>query len=409
MLYNVLVLASAPLPAGRDERRRLGLPPATVGADGFWQARLEAVPPGLAAALSRMMRGAGGAAETATQRPRGRSAAIRGRVVLLGGDGGVFEEFARRAARRAATRAAALEVAEAMARHAARHQTLKLRDGTLDLGRGTIVMGVLNVTPDSFSDGGRFLHRPAAIERALEMAEEGARIIDVGGESTRPGAVPVPVEEELRRVLPVLEAVVSALRRRRGPRTLVSIDTTKAEVARRAAAVGIDLVNDISGMTFDPAMPAVVSENGLPIVIQHIRGTPRTMQRAPRYAGLLPDIARFLRERIDVARRAGIPEERIVIDPGIGFGKRRADNLAILKRLSVLRSLGRPILAGASRKSFIGGTLEAQVTDRLEGSLAAEALAIAAGADIIRAHDVRQAVRVARLCDAVLREGPANG
>jgi dihydropteroate synthase len=415
LLYNVLVLASAPLPLRRDERRRLGLPPAPAAGgpaaapDGFRHVRLEAVPARLASALAQLMRDAGGAADSVTHHPGSRGAPGRRRILLLGGDGGAFDEFVRRAARRAATRPAAFEVEEALARHAAPRRVLRLREGTLDLRHGTLVMGVLNVTPDSFSDGARFFDRSAAIDRALEMAEEGARLIDIGGESTRPGAQAVPLVEELRRVLPVLEAVVPALRRRRGPRTCVSIDTTKAEVARRAAALGIDLVNDISGMTFDPAMPAVVAENGLPVVIQHIRGTPRTMQRAPRYAGLLPDIARFLRERIDVALRAGILEERIIVDPGIGFGKRRADNLAILRRLSVLRALGRPILVGASRKSFIGGTLETPVGDRLEGSLAAEALAIAAGADIIRAHDVRQAVRVARLCDAVLREAAASG
>jgi dihydropteroate synthase len=268
-------------------------------------------------------------------------------------------------------------------------------------------MGILNVTPDSFSDGGRFAAPAAARRHALRMVREGARLVDVGGESTRPGAVPVPLAAELKRVLPVIETLAAAFRPLGSRRPLLSIDTTKAEVARRAVLAGADLVNDISGMSLDPAMPAAVAEAGVPVVLQHLRGTPRTMQRAPRYRSLLPDVARFLRERLDVARRAGISDDRIVVDPGIGFGKRRADNLALLARLAVLRSLGRPILIGASRKSFLGGARALPVGERLEGSLAAEALAVAGGAAIIRAHDVRAAVRVARLCDAVAR-GPSR-
>ena len=267
-------------------------------------------------------------------------------------------------------------------------------------------MGILNLTPDSFSDGGRYPDRSAALEQALRMAEEGADIIDVGGESTRPGAKPVSEREELRRVVPLLEDLVPRLASAGRGRPLISIDTTKAGVVRHTAAIGVDLVNDISGLGFDAAMPEAIAEAGLPVVISHIQGEPRTMQQAPRYTHLLPEIAAYLRERIDLAVRAGIPRERIAIDPGIGFGKRRRDNLAILKYLPALRSLGRPILVGASRKAFIGGTLELPVTERLEGSLAAQALAIAGGADIIRVHDVRPAVRAARLCDAVLRDAP---
>jgi dihydropteroate synthase len=284
---------------------------------------------------------------------------------------------------------------------------LALRRGRLPLGRRTYVMGILNVTPDSFSDGGRFLAPRRAVARALEMAEEGADFIDVGGESTRPGSARVPLAEELRRVMPVLEALLPALARLEGPRPLVSIDTYKAEVARRAAEAGVDLVNDVSGLTLDPAMPAAVAEAGLPVVLQHLRGRPETMQRAPRYRRLLPEIVAFLKRRIDLARRAGVRLDRIVVDPGLGFGKRRRHNLEILRGLGALRALGRPILVGASRKSFIGGALDLPVAERLEGSLAAEALAIAGGADIIRAHDVRPAVRVARLCDVVLR-GPSS-
>jgi len=268
-----------------------------------------------------------------------------------------------------------------------------------------MIMGILNLTPDSFSDGGRFRSGRAAVEQGLCMADEGADIIDVGGESTRPGSRPVPLEEELRRVTPILERLVPRLARRRR-RTLVSIDTTKAEVARRAAAIGVDLVNDISGLGFDAEMPEAIAASRFPVVISHIRGRPLTMQRSPRYSHLLPEIAAFLRGRIERAVTAGVAEDRIIVDPGIGFGKRRLDNLAILKNLPALRSLGRPILVGLSRKSFIGGTLELPVEQRLEGSLAAQALAIAGGADIIRVHDAQEAVRAARLCDAVLRNVP---
>ncbi|OLD62824.1 MAG: dihydropteroate synthase [Acidobacteria bacterium 13_1_40CM_2_68_5] len=285
-----------------------------------------------------------------------------------------------------------------------RPRALALARGRLALGRRTLVMGVLNVTPDSFSDGGRFLDPRAAVERAHAMAREGADLIDIGGESTRPGAVPVPLSEEVRRVMPVVEALAGAFRDMKESRPLLSVDTRKAEVARRAAEAGADLINDVSGLTHDPAMAATVADSGLPIVIQHTRGTPETMQRTPRYSHLLPEIAAFLRGRIDLAVRAGVREDRIIVDPGIGFGKRRRDNLGILRHLRVLASLGRPILVGASRKSFLKGQGDLPTAERLEASLAAEALAIAEGADIIRVHDVREGVRVASLCDAVLRD-----
>jgi dihydropteroate synthase len=264
-------------------------------------------------------------------------------------------------------------------------------------GRRTLLMGVLNVTPDSFSDGGRFRNPRAAVRQALRMADEGADIIDVGGESTRPGSRPVPLAEELRRVMPVLEALA--------PRLPVSIDTTKAEVARRAALVGAVLLNDISAMTFDPAMPAIAAEHRLGVVLQHLRGRPATMQRAPRYRLLFPEVAAFLRAAMAKAVRAGVLPGRILIDPGLGFGKKRVHNLALLRHLGALRSLGRPILVGASRKSFLREDRNDPPGARLEAGLAAQALALAGGADIIRTHDVREAALVARLCDAVLR-GP---
>jgi dihydropteroate synthase len=407
---NPLVIGSCP-PAGRDAGRWTGWP--------FFQVRLEDLSPAVAAALGRLIRAAGGSARPVGRGPTGparfaagpaRGPARRGgRAVILDGSGRQFETALRAARRLPALRAPAAELGRTLEQHTAPARRLVLRHGVLDLGREPAVMGILNVTPDSFSDGGRFAGRRAAVRQALRMAADGARIIDVGAESTRPGSAPVPIAEELRRLMPVLEALVPAVRRLGPGRPLISVDTYKAEVARRAAAAGADLINDISGFTLDPAMPAIVADTGLPVVIQHLRGRPATMGRPGRYAALLPEIARFLRRQIDLARRAGVHPDRIVVDPGIGFGKRRRDSLAILRRISLLRGLGRPILVGASRKSFIGGALELPVHDRLEGSLAAEALAIAGGADIIRAHDVREAVRVVRLCAAVLRDGSGHG
>lgn len=397
MPCNALVVASTSFPARPEDRRRLGVPSRRTDA-AVRTVRLEAVPPQVARLLSGLMVSAGGAAQRAPGR-RG-----RGSVVLLQGGGAAFHAFIEKARRDESTRQAAAETREVLMRATTRPRVLALARGRLPLGSRTLVMGILNVTPDSFSDGGRHFDRRAAVERALEMAREGAGLIDIGGESTRPGARPVPLAEELRRVLPVLEAVVEAFRRLENARPLVSVDTRKAEVARRAARAGADLINDVSGLTFDPAMAAAVADCGLPVVIQHIRGTPETMQKAPRYAHLLPEIAAFLRAQIDRAARAGVREEKIIIDPGIGFGKRRRDNLAILRHLRVLASLGRPILVGASRKSFLKGASDRPADRRLEASLAAEALAILGGADIIRAHDVREAVRVASLCDAVLRD-----
>ena len=401
MLYNALIVATDSFPVRADSRRQLGIPARPT--DGAVRAvRLERVPAGPARALVEMMTAAGGCAQAAADRRSGE------RIVLLQGDGDHYHRFLESTSRRAATRDAAGEVRDVLMRATTRPLALALARGRLTFGQRTLIMGVLNVTPDSFSDGGLYVGPDRAAEHALEMARAGADLIDIGGESTRPGAVPVPLKEELRRVIPALEAVVSAIAALALRRPLLSVDTRKAEVARRAAAAGADLINDISGLTHDPAMPAVVAESGLPVVIQHIRGTPRTMQTNPRYVHLLPEIAAFLRARIETIVRAGVREDKIIVDPGIGFGKRRRDNLAILRHLRTLTSLGRPILVGASRKSFLKGEGETPPSDRLEGSLAAEALAIAGGADIIRVHDVRESARVASLCDAVLRDPVAG-
>jgi dihydropteroate synthase len=270
------------------------------------------------------------------------------------------------------------------------------------LGLRTWVMGILNVTPDSFSDGGACRGPEEAAARGVEMIAEGADIIDVGGESTRPGSRPVPEDEELDRVVPA----VRALRERTD--ALISVDTTKAAVAREALAAGADIVNDVSALRFDPRMAGVVAASGAPVVLMHMRGTPETMQSFPAYGDLFGEISAFLAERIEAARAAGIAAEKIIIDPGIGFGKTVEDNLALVDGLDFLGALDRPVLAGASRKGFIGKVLGLQVGDRLEGSLAAGVLCVARGAHILRVHDVRSTRRAADMADAILSRGAAG-
>jgi dihydropteroate synthase len=254
-----------------------------------------------------------------------------------------------------------------------------------------LIVGVVNVTPDSFSDGGRYLAPDAAIAHVLRLEAEGADILDIGAESTRPGAAPVDLQEELRRVMPVIEALVPKVRAR------LSIDTRKAEVMRRAARAGVALVNDVSALTHDPGALRVAAETGLPVVLMHAQGDPRTMQDDPRYADVVLDVYDWLGARIDACERAGIPRSRLIVDPGIGFGKTLAHNLALLGALSIFHGLGCPILLGASRKSFIGNLTGADVEHRLPGSIAAALLGVGQGVQILRVHDVaatRQALAV---------------
>jgi dihydropteroate synthase len=266
--------------------------------------------------------------------------------------------------------------------------------GRLELGRRTAVMGVVNVTPDSFSDGGCHLDPARARDAAARMAEAGAELIDIGGESTRPGAAPVDEAEEIRRVVPVVEAVKRELDIR------VSIDTTKPSVARRAFDAGADMLNDVSALG-DPEMLPLIRERNAPVVLMHMRGTPATMQRDTRYDDVVGRVIDFLGERIERAAAAGVAGDKILVDPGVGFGKDLDGNLSILRRLAALGALGKPILIGASRKSFIGAVLDTPVDDRLEGSLAVAAFASAGGAHVIRAHDVAATVRVVRMIDAI--------
>lgn len=258
-------------------------------------------------------------------------------------------------------------------------------------------MGVLNVTPDSFSDGGRYFDTTAAVAHGCRMAADGADIIDVGGESTRPGSEGVSLDEELRRVIPVVMRLTEMID------VPVSIDTRKAEVARRAIEAGVSIINDVSGLQADPEMASVAAETGVAVVVMHHKGTPRDMQRRPYYDDTIGEIHAWLANRIAALVQAGIARARIIIDPGIGFGKRVSDNLLILRNLSSFRSLGCPILVGPSRKSFIGRILDLPEYDRMEGTAAAVVLAIANGAHIVRVHDVRPMVRIARMTDAIVR------
>ena len=249
--------------------------------------------------------------------------------------------------------------------------------------RPPVIMGIVNVTPDSFSDGGLFLDADAAIEHGRALAAEGADIVDVGGESTRPGADPVPLQEELDRVVPVVSALA-------GDAT-VSIDTMKAQVAREALEAGASIVNDVSALRFDPEMARVVAESGARCCLMHMLGEPRTMQRDPRYGDVVDDVRAFLEERLRFAVSEGVPEERVWLDPGIGFGKTVEHNLELLRRLDEIAAIGRPVVVGTSRKSFLGkiagGRDEAS---RLPGTIATNVLALERGASVFRVHDVTQ-------------------
>ena len=259
----------------------------------------------------------------------------------------------------------------------------------------TLIMGILNVTPDSFSDGGMYYNATQAVEFALQMEEEGADIIDVGGESTRPGAKTVELQKECDRILPVIEGI------RTKSDILISIDTYKSEVARKSIATGAGMVNDISGMTFDPNMVDVIKDSGLPVVIMHIKGTPKNMQKKPYYEDLMQELTEYFEERKKFARAKGILDQQIILDPGIGFGKRLQDNFQLLRELKKIVDMGFPVLIGPSKKSFIGLTLDLPIDQRLEGTAAAVTTGILKGARIVRVHDVKEMKRVALITDSI--------
>jgi dihydropteroate synthase len=270
------------------------------------------------------------------------------------------------------------------------------------LGARTWVMGVLNVTPDSFSDGGRYAETDAAVARGLEMFEQGADVVDVGGESTRPGSRRVDTDEESRRVVPVIRAL-----RARGA-GLISVDTTRAPVARAALDAGADLVNDVSGFRYDPELPALVAERKVPAVAMHLRGGFETMHAAPSYRDVMGEVVGELSQSLQAAAAAGVGKDALIVDPGVGFAKEARHSLEVLRRLPELQALDRPVLVGPSRKSFIGKVLDLPVGERVFGTAAAVAASVLGGAHIVRVHEVREMAQVARLCDAILGAGAAS-
>jgi dihydropteroate synthase len=264
--------------------------------------------------------------------------------------------------------------------------------GSFVFGRRTAVMGVLNVTPDSFSDGGDWTDPDRAVRRARRMVREGADVIDVGGESTRPGARPVPSAEEIRRVVPVIERLAAE-------KVVVSVDTSKAAVARAAFRAGAKILNDVTALRGDRAMARAAADAGVGVILMHMKGTPQTMQQNPKYGDVVAEISDFFRQILKSAWSAGIERDKIILDPGIGFGKLPEHNLEILRRLDEFRRLGRPLAIGTSRKSFIGRAIGRQVHDRVNGTAATVAAAILRGADLVRVHDVREMSDVARMTD----------
>lgn len=260
----------------------------------------------------------------------------------------------------------------------------------------TLIMGILNMTPDSFSDGGQFKSHDKAIDHALKMVEEGANIIDIGGESTRPGAESVQLEEELSRTIPIIEAI------RLKSDCLISIDTYKSKVAKAALVSGADMVNDISGLTFDHNMASLVAKRNVPVIIMHIKGKPGDMQKNPNYDNLIKEIKAFFEVQIAIAKKAGIDSGNIILDPGIGFGKRLEDNFEIIRELGQISTMGYPVLLGPSRKSFIGFTLDLPIEERIEGTLASITAGVINGARIVRVHDIRATRRTLTITEKIM-------
>jgi dihydropteroate synthase len=275
--------------------------------------------------------------------------------------------------------------------------SFRCRDHRLDVQDKTWIVGVLNITPDSFSDGGRFLDPGAAGDQAMRMVEEGADILELGGESTRPGAVPVPADEELRRILPVLREL--------RPKLVipVAVDTYKPEVARAVLEEGADIINDVYGVRGEGRLAAVVAEKRAGLVIMHMKGTPQDMQIEPRYDDVVSEVSGFLADRVAFAERMGVDPQSIIVDPGLGFGKRSRDNLALLRHLGELHRLGKPIMVGPSRKSLVGDVLNLPIEQRQHGTAACVAAAVLQGAAFVRVHEVRPCAHLVRMLDAIRR------
>ena len=260
----------------------------------------------------------------------------------------------------------------------------------------TLIMGILNLTPDSFSDGGQFSDKNQATDYALKMIEDGADMIDIGGESTRPGAEPVSLDEELKRTISIIKSI------RQQSDCLISIDTYKSPVAEAALDVGANLVNDISGLTFDEKMIDIVIARKVPVILMHMKGTPRSMQVDPHYNNVIKEICEFFKRKVKSAKNSGILDNMIILDPGIGFGKRLEDNFEIIRELKQICAMGYPILLGPSRKSFIGASLNLPVEERLEGTLSSITVGIMNGANIIRVHDVKETLRAVKITEKIM-------
>jgi dihydropteroate synthase len=380
--------------------REVGVDPTGVklmeGKTLHFNLKMEEIDPRIANILKQEMLSLGG--DVAVDR-RGLDCSAKQTGALLMGTQKHFEKLILKLEQYPDLGALRQSIKEAIKNISRTHYSLRCRKQKLALGKRTLLMGVLNVTPDSFSDGGAFFDKEKAISRGLGMVEEGADIIDIGGESTRPGSKPVELEEELRRVIPVIESLEKEVD------VPISIDTYKSAVAQRAVEAGAQIINDISGLHFDPNLAHVAAREDTPLVLMHIRGTPETMQKDIHYSSLFGEIIQYLKDSIRVAESAGIDPGQIVIDPGIGFGKTIEDNLLILKHLYEFRILGKPILLGTSRKNFIGKILNAEVGDRLEGTLSSIAIAVLNGAHIIRSHNVLEAKKVIAVADAVRLAG----
>jgi dihydropteroate synthase len=358
--------------------------------------KMEGIDPRTANVLKQEMLSLGG--DVALDR-RGLDCSIKQTDALLMGTQKHFEKLILKLEQYPTLGSLGQSIKEALHNYCRTEYSLHCPKQKLILGKRTLLMGILNVTPDSFSDGGLYFDKEKAISYGLDMVAEGADIIDIGGESTRPGSKPLDPEEELRRVIPVIESLSKKVD------VPISIDTYKAVVAQRAIEAGAQLINDISGVNFDPGLARIAAREGTPLVLMHIRGTPETMQKDVHYRSLFSEMIRSLKESIHTAESAGLDPGQIIVDPGIGFGKTVGDNLLILKHLSEFRILGKPILLGTSRKSFIGNILNTGVENRLEGTLATIAIGVLNGAHIIRCHDVPQAKKAIAVVDAVRLAG----
>jgi dihydropteroate synthase len=358
--------------------------------------KIEGIDPRTANLLKQEMLSVGG--DAAVDR-KGLDCSVQSTDAILMGNQKQFEKLTLKLDQYADLQSLGRSLKETLRALSKTQHTIRCRKKTFKLGRKTLLMGVLNVTPDSFSDGGLYFHSEKAIAHGLKMVEEGADFMDIGGESTRPGSKPLGLEEELRRVIPVIESLVKEMD------VPVSIDTYKSAVAQKAIEAGAEMINDISGLHFDPELAQVAAKEDVPLVLMHIRGSPETMQKDVHYESLLSEILQYLKESIRRAESAGLDPKQIIVDPGIGFGKTVEDNLIILKNLQEFRILGKPLLLGTSRKSFIGKILNAEVTERLEGTLSSIAIGVLNGAHIIRCHDVLQAKRAIAVADAIRLAG----